>query len=336
MNYNVKNEILSVWLDVAKEKIDVCFMYQSKETYQKIENSKDWLEKFIEELQRQNVNSSIPFILESTWDCHVLCALLLKKWGFNVKEINPIITHQYIKHSIRWTKTDKTDSKMLWRIWVLEWERLKTFDRSEEAVILKKKVSLIASLEKQIQSFKRMLSAHEKQMKIMEVIWMDYLEWLKDSLKRITKQKELLQKAIEMYEYWDEEVNTTIKIIDSITWISPYIAKVCYIIFASNQFYSKKAMLSFIGLDPKLKQSWKKNEAIRLSKRWNGYARLKLFQAAFWAVKHCEYFRKLYQKYKDNGKHYYVALLGVARKIVYIMRSLIKNRTLFNPNYQTI
>lgn len=336
MDFNIKKGLLSVGLDVSKEKINVCFVWKSEEYYHQIENSQTWLEIFIDQLLKQKVSKKIPFVLESTWDYHVLCAILLRNSKFNVKEINPIITHQYIKHTIRGTKTDKTDSKVLWRIGILEWERLKTFNRSDEEIILKKKISLISSLEKQIQSFKRVLSSHEKQMKVMQVTEIDYLDWLKDSLKKIIKQKELLEKEIEAYEYWNEEANTTVKIIDSITWISPYIAKVCYIIFASNQFYSKKAMLSFIGLDPKLKQSWNKNEAIRLSKRWNSYARLKLYQAAFGAVKHCEYFKNLYQKYKDNWKHYYVALLWIAKKMIYIMRTLIKNRTMFDPNYQSI
>jgi hypothetical protein len=83
----------------------------------------------------------------------------------NVKEINPIITRQYIRNSIRGTKTDKTDAEILAKIGVIEGEKFKTFGRSEEEILLKKKIALIANLETTLQSMKAGVKAYHEGLK---------------------------------------------------------------------------------------------------------------------------------------------------------------------------
>gem|GEM_PF-2845405 len=51
------------------------------------------------------------------------------------------------------------------------------------------------------------------------------------------------------------EAQEQVNYFDSIVGISPFTAKVAYALFAHNTFSSKRAMLAYVGLDPRLRQS---------------------------------------------------------------------------------
>gem|GEM_PF-2881553 len=108
------------------------------------------------------MNATIPFVLESTEGFHLLLATLLKNDGWNVKEINPIITHQYIKHTVRGTKTDTTDAQLLAKIGLIEGDNLKSFDRDLNIIKLRMLISFLAHLETLTQQSKASFNALEK------------------------------------------------------------------------------------------------------------------------------------------------------------------------------
>ena len=118
--------IISIWLDVSKAKIDICLLNNEKSNYFKIKNSKDWISEFIAYLKDNNISLECPLIVESTWDYNTLACLLFSEAWLNVKEINPIITKNYVKSTIRGTKTDKTDTKALANIWLINKNELFT------------------------------------------------------------------------------------------------------------------------------------------------------------------------------------------------------------------
>ena len=326
------NRIDSVGLDVSKDKITICLMSKETNSFYEIKNNSQDINEFCKYLSDNKLKKSIPIIIESTWDYHLLCSIKLSKLWYSIKEINPIITKHYVSHNIRWTKTDKTDSETLAKIWVIEWSKLRTFTRPEEYIQLKKKLKLIASLETQIQSINASINWYKKTFKTL---------WFKQDksileLEKIVKKMNLkikeIEKEIEDYKF-NENESKQIESIDSIVWISTYIAKVCFVEFANIKFNSKGSMLAFIWLDPKLKQSWNKNTCIRISKRWSSYIRKKLFQAWFCAIQHSNFFKSIYNKAIQKWKHHFVWVIAVIKKMIYIMRSLLKNGTMFNENF---
>jgi hypothetical protein len=127
----------------------------------------------------------------------------------NVKEINPIITKQYVRNSIRGTKTDKTDAEILSKIGVIEGERFKTFDRSEEEICLKKKIALIANLETTLQSMKMAVRTYHEGLKKLGI--QDTLKDLGsgevEQLETLIKQ---LQKEVETYVFQKSEDNENV------------------------------------------------------------------------------------------------------------------------------
>jgi transposase len=118
-HWNALTDIQSVGLDVCKSSIRVCILTKGQTLDYEIKNDSQEIKKFCKSCcipQMKNV----PFIIESTGDYHIGMTLELKKCDMNVKEINPIITKQYTRSSIRGTKTDKTDAVVLAKIGVIE------------------------------------------------------------------------------------------------------------------------------------------------------------------------------------------------------------------------
>jgi hypothetical protein len=87
---------------------------------------------------------------------------------------------------------------------------------------------------------------YDSYIKSARILWIntDDVDFIRKSLDDLNKCKKELEKSI-ISESVDEVWTRRIEIIDSITWISPLIAKICYTTFASNDFESKKQMLAY-------------------------------------------------------------------------------------------
>jgi transposase len=84
-------------------------------------------------------------------------------------------------------------------------------------------------------------------------------------------------------------------------------------------------ILAYAGAEPRIRQSGKYTGKIKMSKRGNKHLRTALFLAADNARKHSDYFKAIYDKQKNKGKHHYVALSHVMRKLVIIAFAILKS-----------
>ena len=324
-------EVESIGLDVSMEKIDVCLSNHWQKQYYRIQNNSQAISQFSKELQEWWLNSNVPLVIESTGMFHLEATLKLSEDGWNVKEINPIITNQQIRCTIRWTKTDKTDSAILAELWQTKENELPTFSRDISTMSLRKKMSVLNFIEKTIINMQKSRNNYVKTMGILKVdcTWLAEFDQAIEHLKNL---KQEIEKSM-VKETLDEEWKRKVEIFDSIYGISTLIAIICYAVFGNINFKNKKQMLAYIWLDPKLKQSWKSFSWYRLSKRWDSYIRKKLRQAAHCVtLKNC-YFKSIFEREIQKWKHYTEAILTVAKKMVYIMFSLLKKNELYDENY---
>ena len=102
-------------IDVSSQKLDVCLLLDDQVTnpaYFSLDYTAENLEQFL--LDQPTVNPEHCLVgMESTGDYHLLAARFFLKAGFKVKILNPILTKQYTRTTIRGTKTDKTDSFLI-------------------------------------------------------------------------------------------------------------------------------------------------------------------------------------------------------------------------------
>ncbi len=92
-----------------------------------------------------------------------------------------------------------------------------------------------------------------------------------------------------------------------------------------NRFSSPDKILAFAGLSPTTYQSGNFiSSKAKMDKRGSRYLRYALFISAQYVSMWCPVFKDYYQKKRDEGKHYFVALSHVAKKLIRIICHLQK------------
>ena len=91
-----------------------------------------------------------------------------------------------------------------------------------------------------------------------------------------------------------------------------------------------RRILAFAGAEPRIRTSGKFTGRIKMSKRGSKHFREALFMAAESARKGSPYFKSIYEKQKNKGKHHRVAISHVIRKMVYIATAMLKNNEKFS------
>lgn len=94
-----------------------------------------------------------------------------------------------------------------------------------------------------------------------------------------------------------------------------------------NRFKSVKHLVAYFGLDPIVYQSGNfKASNTKGSKRGSSYARYALFHAAKIASMFDKDISSYYQKKRSEGKHHYVALVHVSKKLLRISYSILHSK----------
>lgn len=325
-----KSELIAVGIDVAMETLAICFRYTDKDKFKEIENSKTEIKKLAKQLNKINFEGKI--IMESTGRHHLQTALTLAENDLDVRVINPLISKKYSNSSIRKVKTDKRDSQILAEIALKEEKLPERFHLGKNELVIKKKVSLIAFLDKEIQKMNASMNeyinnANELGLKLSKID-----KQLKKTIDLLKKQKEELEKEVE--EMIDDSGcnSDEIKKYSSIPGVSRYTASVSSLFFSKDYNLSAKQWIAFAGIDVSVRESGRWRGKGKLTKRGNGYLRKRLFQAAWGAKMHNDDFKKYYTHLRDKGKSYVEALMIIARKIVIIMFNLNKNNECYDAS----
>ena len=99
-----------------------------------------------------------------------------------------------------------------------------------------------------------------------------------------------------------------------------------------NNFSSPSKLTAFAGLDPSENQSGnKKSSNEKTSKRGSPYLRHALYTAAMVSANNDPIMHDYYIKKRAEGKHHYVALTGVERKLLGIIFHVLKENRDYRP-----
>ena len=326
----VNSELIAVGIDVAMETLAICFKYSDQEKYKEIENNKTEIKKLSKRLHKENFQGMI--IMESTGRHHLQTALTLTQDDLDVRVINPLMSKKYSNSSIRKVKTDKRDSQILAEI-ALKEERLPSkFNLGKNEIIIKKKVSLIAFLDKEIQKMNASMNEYIRNSEELGLKLTKTDKQIKKTIELLKKQKEELEKEVEKMVNDGGGDSDEIKKYSSIPGVSQYTASVSSLFFSSDYNLSAKQWIAFAGMDVSIRESGNWRGRGKLTKRGNGYLRKRLFQAAWGAKMHNDDFKEYYDYLRNNGKSYVEALTIIARKIVIIMFNLNTNNEYYDAS----
>jgi len=90
---------------MAKDEFQVCI---PNEINTKLGNNRKGFQKLLKLLKPEDILGT-----ESTSNYHHPLAIFFIKKGYKVMEINPIVTNQQIRATVRKKKTDKTDAELI-------------------------------------------------------------------------------------------------------------------------------------------------------------------------------------------------------------------------------
>ena len=125
--------MLSVGIDVSKEKSTVCAMRQFGEIVVspfEITHTDSQLSELTRMLNR--IDNDVRIVLEATGIYHLPVATYLRDQGFFVAVINPYEMKLYRSQDIRKVKTDKRDSMTIANYGIDKWFNLRPFTPQED------------------------------------------------------------------------------------------------------------------------------------------------------------------------------------------------------------
>lgn len=274
-------------------------------------NTKPGIKQFIATLKNKNFTTEDTMIgTEATGVYHLLFCAELSKKHWQVKVINPLLTHKMISSSIRRVKTDRTDALAI-RKTVLTGAGYLYTD-TPEVLALKALVQERSALCNMRAQTKQRIHVHNKRTEATGVK-------SHDSFKGVIKL--LSHEIVEIEERMAKCVPETQKLLRSIPGVGKVSAATLVAYVGDiKRFSSAEKLTAYIGLDCRVYES---GISIKgkgyLTKRGNTYLRFVLFNAAGIARRKIPQLKAYFEKKIKEGKHYFSALCAVERKLVHLI-----------------
>lgn len=294
-----------IGIDVAKDSLIGVRMDRSasvRQTYSMANNIEE-IEKFLDQVTTQSKNLIIGS--EATAEYHRLLALSCIKRNIPYRLLNPIVTKQFTRATVRKKKTDLTDAVVIAKL-VLQGEgtmvQPSSFSFDKPAIRTAAKLS----------QMRQMILLMEKR---LVAIGID--NQLIKPLQECSVKLKQTEKIYEDYASSKQDKRLS-KLLQTIPGIGPTIAtRLIAEIIDIDRFKTEKSLVAFCGLDPKVKQSGSGlHHNTHLTKRGSPYLRKAIFFAASIAQLHNTELKTYYLKKKAEGKRYKEATIAVARKLL--------------------
>jgi len=311
-----------VGIDIASSKVDICWDTAKDLSHQTLRYDEKIFDDFL--TKHPGIISNVTVVgMESTGDYHLKAARYFLDKGFSVKVINPIITKEYIRATVRGKKTDKTDAILIHKALseghgdCVNLNQLS--DEPKELLRLSTTLSHITTqLILRLQSTKRknLPGTEEIQKQLQEVI---------NHLREVNKT--IVEQATEDRSLEEEYI-------DSIPGFAIKLSAVIHHEIGDiNRFHDAKALVAFTGLDPRIKQSGNLlNTTGRITKRGSPYLRAALFLAANVARQYDKDLAEYYTKKKNEGRSHKEILCMIGRKLLTRIHTVLKEQRAYRPN----
>lgn len=316
-----------VGIDVSKEKLDVCYLIDSKlVTFKRIvvdntEKGHKQLLRWLKKETKQSFNH-IQVTLEATGVYHLNLAYFLQAKQLRVCVTHPLHSKHYaISLSMR-AKTDRLDSIMLSRYGaernLPEWQ-----PAPKELVELKALNVRLTAVEKDIRREQNRLESAVIANHSKAVIRLN-----KQSIRQLQKQAETLVELIDELIESHEQLRTNRRLLETIKGIGEVTSRHLVAEIYSGRFHNAGQCAAYMGLVPVPQQSGK-FESVHLSRAGNRSLKAKLYMAAISAKQHNPVLKAHYDKLIARGKCKMSALCAVMRRLVQISFGVIKHQKEF-------
>ena len=312
-----------IGIDVSKLTLDVCFFKDDKILRTiKVPNNEVGFLKITSHIDLMDKNDYM-FCMES---CGIYCyslANFLINNQLQVSMANPWRVKGFMQASMVSNKTDKSDAIMIAKF--ASTYKLPLWQpRSEQLQEIYDKIKYIEQLSKILyQGSNKLENANLSVKELIE----NHIKYIKNIISKLEKEiYEKIEKDSKLKN--DKELLCTIPGISdkSSSTIIAYIGDI-------GRFENAKALVSFVGLNPRKYQSgtsvYKRD---RISKQGNSSLRSSLFYPAMSSMRCNDIIKDFNIRMKELGKHGKVRICAVMRKLVHIIYGVLKRQEEYNPN----
>jgi len=151
-------------------------------------------------------------------------------------------------------------------------------------------------------------------------------KWIEKNIKQLDKQIDGIEEEIKKYEKEHAEVEKLVALYTSIPGVGKVTALQLIVDLPELLNESDKTLAALVGLAP-----WNRDSGTKIGRRMTrgGRTRIRglLYMAALVAARCNPDLKKFYLKLKQKGKATKVALIAVAHKLLYTLRSIAQRQT---------
>lgn len=319
--------MLSIGIDISKEKVDVAVYNGSKFLLSKVyKNTTTGANAMIKEFA--NITGEVRYVMEATGTYYLTYAYTLHEKGCKVYVINPLIIKRFGEMHLERVTTDKTSAKLIAMYGYIG--NIRLFKPSSKTAT-KLKVLL-----KTIDSMTENISINNNYIEST----IPYGEMCSDIISGYKRVNRRLSKEIEKFEKQVQEiVDTNYKDLNkrlrSIPGIGKRIAPALIGYFENfDNFENASEISSFVGITPILKDSGKSVRKRKgISKMGPSYLRKILYMGALSAGIHNKQCKEMKIRMTEKGKFGKVIKVAIAHKLLKQAFAIGKYNRMYDPNY---
>lgn len=314
----MKQKEIFVGIDVAKDTLEVAELPEAAE----MAEAKVWTtlneQSAIDELVERLLTLSPKLIvLEATGRLEMAAAGAMAAVGLPVTIVNPRWVKSFARAAGIVAKTDKIDARVIARFAEKMRPKLRAL-KDEQTQELEALLSRRRQVVEMLTAEKNRLKRAQK--RISDSI-LTHILWLERSLKEINKD---LNKSIKSSPVWCEKD----QIIQSVPGVGPVLSTTLLAELPELGSLNRKQIAALVGVAPFNCDSGAFKGKRRI---WGGRASVRtvLYMAAIAAVRSNPVLRSFHKRLIEAGKKSKVAITACMRKLLIILNSMVRNRTVW-------
>ena len=326
----------NVGIDVSGKELAVCLMVLTQGFKSKIKGTRKFsndekgilsLHRWVEDKRDQTLE--VHYTMEATGVYHENLAYFLQQQGEVVHIVLPNRAKKYAGSLEYRSKTDKIDSKILARMGL------------ERELPVWSPMSPVFRELKGLTRERSMMIKHRTMLKnqkhaLMQMVWSNKKSTgrIDRLIREINKQIHVIEQEVEKIVDQDDLLKKKLLKLMTIPGIGFLTA---VIIVAETDGFAliknRKQLVSFAGLDVKIRESGKWKGTPRISKKGNVFIRKALYFPALTATRSSTFEKNLYERILNKRGLTMIASVAVQRKMLALTYTLWKNDEVFIENY---
>ncbi len=315
-----------IGIDVSMQTFDVSF-FNKKDKWEhfSFSNDKSGFKKFEKLLDNEDL-----ILMEATGPYFLRLATYFNDKSYFVSVVNPLKIKYFSKMQMMRAKTDKKDAQVIAQYGMFFKDKLEKWKSKEKYVLsLQEMNNVIDGYHKQLTMMNNRLKSFEASGFVDKKV----KNSLKSSIKKIQMEIEKLEK--EMLKIVKEHYQENYELLISIPGLGKKTA-IMLIVLTGNfeRFENYKQLISYVGFSPRIEQSGTSlSYNGHISKMGNSRIRKLLYMCSWSAKKYNKQAVEMYQRLSEKGKPERVIKIAIANKLLKIAFAVVKNKTMYDANY---